>query len=228
MRLGGIHNFILAALLGLPALGSATDVQSISELNEAQKLVFIEDHLQGVPEGSRLDYSFKSATQDSDSFSDKVEVRVMKVVSDHKRDLEFNFLSGENHIDFTPAKGYTGNPVIIHFLERDILLMARNTGGYNGFFRNRIRDSFKNPAEVREVKVPYHDREVVGTEIIVTPFVADPFADNFKLYENKRYEFIFSDQVPGGLYRIHTQVPGDNGKDVLIDEDLTLVDMTSE
>jgi len=229
MRLGGIFPIIFTALLVAPTLGSATDAEPAPELNQAQQLVFFEDHMQGVPAGSRLDYGFKSTTldSDSDSFSDKVEVKVTKVVSDHKRDLEFNFLNGENHIDFSPAKAYRGNPVLIHFLERDILQMARSTGGFNGFFRNRIRDSFKRPAEVRDVKIPYHDKQVNGTEIIVTPFVADPFADNFKLYENKRYEFIFSDQVPGGIYRIHTQVPGDNGKDVLIDEEMTFLDITS-
>ncbi len=227
MRPSRIFHTVLTALLMSPILVSASDTPPPPELNPAQKLVFYKDHMQGVSAGSRLDYGFKSTTLDADSFSDKVEVKVTKVVAEHKRDLEFNFLNGENHIDFSPAMAYKGNPVLIHFLERDIQQMARNTGGFNGFYRNRIRDSFKQPVEVREVKIPYHDKQVDGTEIVITPFVADPYVDNFKLYENKRYEFVFSDQVPGGIYRIRTQVPGDDGKQVLIDEEMTFLDMKS-
>jgi hypothetical protein len=41
------------------------------------------------------------------------------------------------------------------------------------------------------------------------------------MFEHKRYEFIFSDDVPGGVYRIHTQVPDAKSRQVLIDEDMT-------
>jgi hypothetical protein len=157
-------------------------------------------------------------TQGEDEISDKIEVKVIDVVGEGKRDLEFNFLSGSRHIDFSPAKAYTGNPVLIHFLERDISVMSKDTGGWNGYFRNRIRDSFKHPVEVRDIKFQFEGKELGGTEVIVTPFVADPNADNFKLYVNKRYEFVFSDQVPGGIYSIHTQVPNEKGDSVLIDE----------
>jgi hypothetical protein len=217
---------LLAAVLIAPALSTATEGSPPASLNEAQKLFFYKDHLKGVPKGSLLDYDFKSVTKDAESFTDHIEIKVTDVVGEGKRDLEFNFLSGEHHINFTPAKAYSGNPIMIHFLERDIAQMAKDTGGSNGFFRNRIRDSFKSPSAVREVKFQFNGASLEGTEIIVTPFVANPYADNFKLYVNKRYEFIFSDQIPGGVYRIHTQVPGEDEKSVLIDEDMTFRQIT--
>lgn len=217
---------IVAALLFSPILSAGTGVLPPPDLNNAQRLVFFKDHLEGVAKGSLLDYAFTSTTKGVDSFTDNIEIRVTDVVGEGKRDLEFNFLSGPRHIDFTPAKAYKGNPVIIHFLERDISLMAKDTGGSNGFFRNRIRDSFKQPIEVRDMKFQFNGKELVGTEIIVTPFVSDPYADNFRLYVKKRYEFIFCEQVPGGIYRIHTQVPGDNGEGVLIDEEMTFRQIT--
>jgi hypothetical protein len=160
-------------------------------------------------------------TKDAESFTDRIELKVTDVVAEDKRDLEFNFLTGSHHIDFSPAKAYRGNPVIIHFLERDISKMVRDTGGRNGFFRSRIRNAFKKPAEVRDITFKLNGKQLSGTEIVVTPFVTDPDADKFKLYVNKRYEFVFSDQVPGGVYRIHTEVPSDNGDSVLIDEEMT-------
>jgi hypothetical protein len=217
---------ILSTLLFLSSAVLATNVLPPPSLNEAQKLFFYKDHLKGVPKGSRIDYGFKSITKDAESFSDKVELKVIDVVAEGKRDLEFNFLTGSNHVEFSPAKAYTGNPIMIHFLERDISLMAKNSGGNNGYFRNRIRDSFKIPVEVRDVKFQLDGKEMSGTKIVVTPFVADPYADNFKLYVNKRYEFIFSEQVPGGVYRIHTKVPSDKGDSILIDEDMTFRQIT--
>lgn len=217
---------IAAILLFSPTLFSANKVMPPPDLNKAQKLVFFKDHLKGVPKGSRLDYGFKSTTKDADSFSDEIKITVTKVVDERKRDLEFNFLTGAHHIDFTPAKSYTGNPVIIHFLERDISQMARDTGGFNGYFRNRIRDAFKQPTEMRAVKIQYHGKELDGTEVVVTPFATDPNITNFQLYAHKRYEFIFSDQVPGGIYRIHTLVPSDDGKSALIDEEMTFQQIT--
>ncbi|PVV21548.1 MAG: hypothetical protein B6D79_13820 [gamma proteobacterium symbiont of Ctena orbiculata] len=214
------------ALLFIPAVSVATKVLPPPKLNQAQKLIFFKDHLMGVPKGSQIDYAFKSMTKDADSFSDKIEIKVIDVIAEGKRDLEFNFLSGSNHIDFSPAKSYSGNPVIIHFLERDISLMTKSTGGNIGFFRNRIRDSFKKPAELRDIKFQFKGKQISGTEIVVTPFVDDPYAENFELYINKRYEFIFSEQVPGGVYRIHTKVPNEKGDGVLIDEDMTFRNIT--
>jgi hypothetical protein len=226
MPIRSIVTVIVSVLLFSPIVTAGTTVLPPPNLNRAQKLVFFEDHLKGVGKGSQIDYLFKSRTQGEEDFSDHVEIKVTDVVEEGKRDLEFNFLSGERHIDFTPARAYKGNPVLIHFLERDISLMAKDTGGHNGYFRNRIRDSFKHPLEVRDIKFQFDGKELGGTEIIVTPFVADPNADNFKLYVNKRYEFVFSDQVPGGVYRIHTLVPSEKGDGVLIDEDMTFRQLT--
>jgi hypothetical protein len=211
---------ILFALLCSTPMLAETRILPPPKLNEAQKLIFFKDHLKGVTKGSQIDYDFKSVTGE-EQFKDKITVKITEIVSDGKRDLEFDFLSGSHHIDFTPAKGYTGNPVIIHFLERDISLLAKDTGGWNGYFRNRIRDSFKNPVHVNEVEFKFNGNDLKGTEVVVTPFIGDPNAANFKLYVNKRYEFLFSDQVPGGIYRIRTLVPSEDGKQVLIDEGMT-------
>ncbi|MEJ2464982.1 MAG: hypothetical protein P8045_04660 [Candidatus Thiodiazotropha sp.] len=219
---------LLAALLLLPISALATDKVPPPGLNKAQLLVFFKDHLKGVGKDSLLDYDFKSETKDAESFTDHIEVKVTNVVDESKRDMEFNFLTGSHHINFSPAKGYTGNPVLIHFLERDISLMTKDAGGFSGFYRNRIRDSFKQPSEIKAVKFQLNGKDLEGTEIIVTPFVGDPFAKNFKLYENKRYEFIFSDQVPGGIYRIHTQVPDATNGSVLIDESMTFREIMNQ
>jgi hypothetical protein len=221
MLKSGITSVTLLSILLTTTTALATKVLPPPKLNQAQKLVFFEDHLKGIPKGSKINYGFRSVTKDAESFTDRIEIKVTDVVAEDKRDLEFNFLTGSHHIDFSPAKAYRGNPVIIHFLERDISKMVRDTGGRNGFFRSRIRNSFKKPAEFRDINFTHNGKPMSGTEIVVTPFITDPDVDKFKLYANKRYQFVFSDQVPGGVYRIHTEVPSDKGDSVLIDEEMT-------
>ncbi len=214
----------LTLLFSVPAF---TTAQAPSpELNRAQQLVFVENHLQNVPKGSNLTYDFNSQTEGVESYSDTVRITVTEVLADDRRNLEFNFLNGSHHIDFSPAMGYSGNPVIIHFLERDISQMARETGGWSGYFRNRIRDAFSRPVSVRDVKIAFQGRDMDGVEVIVEPFASDPNIRNFEAYANKRYEFTFSTQVPGGVYRIHTRVPGEDGVGVFIDETLTFNQLT--
>jgi hypothetical protein len=217
---------ILTLLFSTPAFTTAQTPPA--ELNRAQQLVFVENHIQNVPRGSILTYAFNSETKGVERYSDTVKITVTGVLEDGRRNLEFDFLSGPHHIDFSPAQGYSGNPVIIHFLERDISRMARETSGWSGYFRNRIRDSFGQPVSVRDIKISLQGRELNGVEVVVEPFVSDPNIQNFEAYANKRYEFIFSDQIPGGVYRIHTRVPGENGADVFIDEALTFTQLTEK
>ncbi|MCM8854834.1 MAG: hypothetical protein LC541_08545 [Candidatus Thiodiazotropha sp.] len=217
----------LVTLLLIMASVFAAEAAPPAELNRAQQLMFIKDHLQGVFKGSCLNYNFSSVTKGAESFTDKIKVTVTDVVGESQRNLEFDFLSGPHHIDFSPAVGYTGNPVIIHFMERDISRMSKDSGGSNSYFRNRIRDSFKQPTEIRDIKITFDGKEVNGTEVVVTPFIADPNAvTNLKMYIHKRYEITFSDQVPGGIYRIHTVVPDENGKSASIDEAMTFQKLT--
>ena len=219
---------VLALSLFANAPALAAEEAAPVQLNQAQQLVFMQDHLWDIPKGSSLNYIFTSETKDVESYSDRVKITVTNVTEDAGRDLEFDFLSGPNHIDFTPAVGYTGNPVIIHFLERDISQMVSETDGTNGYFRNRIRKSFSQPKRVRDIKLSFQGKELDGVEVVVEPFISDPNVAQFQIYAKKRYEFTFSEQVPGGVYRIHTLVPGENGVGVLIDEELKFHQLTPE
>ncbi len=218
---------IIAVCFCAVSLSLSADNHIPPNMNKAQILFFFHDHLNGVTKGSHIDYAFKHSSEADEEFTDHISMDVKDVHEGGKRDLVFDFLSGKNHIEFSPAMGYQGNPVIIHFLERDISMMAQDTGGSNGFFRNRIRDAFQKPEKVEEVSFQLDGKTLKGTQIVVTPFVGNRYVDNFKIFEHKRYEFIFSDDVPGGVYRIHTQVPDAKNKQVLIDEEMTFKQITS-
>lgn len=216
---------LTGALLSLTPAVEAAEAGPPPEVSEAQRLVFMNDGLRDIADGSVISYDFARQGKAVEAFSDTVKVKVTAVREDGRRNLEFDFLTGPNHIDFHPAKAYLGNPVIIHFLERDILEMSKQTDGNIGYFRNRIRKSLAN-AEVHPARVDVQGRALDAVEVAVSPFRDDPSVGNFQMYANKRYGFLFSAEVPGGLYRIHTLVPDENGEAVMTDETITFRDIS--
>jgi len=221
---------LLAALLlagaataapdGTPAAAPQTDQEPAPRLTQAQQLVFANDLMQKVPAGSVLEYRFTRHGKDLPDYQDRITVTVTCVADDGKRDLQFDFLSGGHHLDFQPATAYRGNPVPIQFLERDIKELAAATEGASGYFRNRLRAAFAQ-AQSEPVTIPVDGQEVPGVRITLKPFAGDPNSARFKDYADKGYEFLFSEQVPGGLYQISTRVPSAGSDAPLIEEQLT-------
>jgi hypothetical protein len=215
-----------AVLILVGSAAAAADAPPAPGLNEAQRLVFMNDSLRDLSAGSVLIYDFSHKDKETKGFSDRVKLTVTRVLGDGKRDLTFDFLTGNRHVAFHPAAAYKGNPVPIQFLERDVDEMARSVDGRAGYFQSRIRRAFFHP-QVRPVKISFQGKEVNGVEVSVAPFVNDPNIERFRAYAHKQYEFLFSDQVPGGLYRIRTVVPGEKDATPVIEEDLTFSRLTS-
>jgi len=213
---------LMGTLVMVSALATAADTD-VPELNQAQQLVFMEDHLRDIPRDRVLSYDFESHVKGMEDVADTVRMTVTEVREDNTRNLSFEFLTGSHHIDFHDAEGYRGNPIIIQFLERDIRDMAQATGGSTDYFRNRIRKSFADP-QIRGTRISLDGKDMDAVEVVVTPFVKDPNIARFQRYAQKRYELIFAEGVPGGLYRIHTLVPTDDG--VQIEEQLTFSRVT--
>ncbi|MCB1858587.1 MAG: hypothetical protein KDI63_09955 [Gammaproteobacteria bacterium] len=203
-----------------PQTGAVGGDDPAAQLNPAQQMFFLGNHLKGVSPGSILHYQLQGATQGEAPFTDWARITVTGAAGADKHNMEFEFLSGTRHLDFAPAADYVGNPILIHFLEYDINQMAKATGGRNGYFRNAIRRAFATPV-MRPTTIAFAGETLQATEIIVKPFVNDRNIDSFQIYQDKRYEFIFSDQIPGSVYRIHSVVPGENGNGLFQEETLT-------
>ncbi len=227
------HGVLAAALLSTALAASAAETSSSGtpaapkvtpepapEVNRAQQLVFLNDLMQNVPAGSVVEYRFTRHGRDLKDYQDRATVTVSRVAADGRRDLQFDFLSGGQHLDFHAASDYQGNPTPIHFLERDIKEMAEATEGDIGYFRNRIRKAFTHP-DVRPARISLGDKELEAVQITLRPFVDDPNLQHFKEYANKRYDFLFSEQVPGGLFQIRTLVPAESGDTPVLEEQLT-------
>jgi len=203
----------LSALLTLTALsmpGLAAVDEPPPELNQAQTLVFMGDHLQQIAEGKTVVYDFTRRMTGQPEQHDEIRMTVTKVRDDALRNLSFEFLSGPDRIAFPPAEGYRGNPIPVQFLERDIRDMAQATGNSPAYFRNRIRKAFRDP-QIEKTRLAIDGVELDTVEITVVPFKADKNVAQFEGYADKQYRFAYSDQIPGGLVSIQTRMAGASG-----------------
>lgn len=210
----------LPAILTLTTLlmtGLAAAAEPQEDLNQAQLLIFMGDHLQQIPEGKTAVYRFTRRVTGQPEQHDEVKMTVTKLRDDRLRNLSFEFLSGPDRLPFPPAQGYRGNPVPVQFLERDIRDMAQATGSTAAYFRNRIRKAFRTPL-IEKSRLVMEDRELDTVEITVKPFQTDINVARFEGYADKQYRFAYSDQVPGGLISVQTRMSGGNGE--VLEEEL--------
>ncbi|MEY4729535.1 MAG: hypothetical protein RL020_693, partial [Pseudomonadota bacterium] len=168
------------------------------------------------------------------AFDDQVKVELKKNASG--KTAAVTFLTGERKAaELQPVDSATGNPVLLGFLERDLVEMKRLTGGATAYFRKRIRLALVDKAEVKATTFTYDGKEIKGTEISVRPFIDDPMKQKMEKYINKNYVFVLSEQVPGGIYQIRTSIPatgkieggkGNASSMSMIEETMTLTKQT--
>jgi hypothetical protein len=200
MRMRNVAALVAALIFASPSGMAETD----AALSPAQHLLFASDHLHTITTPAVLRYSF--AVTGEGGFVDGVAIGI-DPRPDGTKDVRIDFLGGERHLPFAPVSGFKGNPVLMFFLERDVIEMHRATGGSALYFRNRIREAFADRATMRPVQVAIGGREQEGTEVTLLPFREDPMIARFAAYREKSYRFVLVDAVPGTIYQIRTQVP---------------------
>jgi hypothetical protein len=207
-----------ALILALATTAAAEDTRPLSP---AQIALFETDHLGPIQAPERLQYRFDhTTTNDAEHYVDEVNLDV-RPRGDGAKDIWVEFLTGERRMRFPPLSAFHGNPLLMYFLERDVVTMREQTGGAATYFRNRIRHAFVDKAQLREIEVTRDGKTVPATEITLTPFHGDARIAVFPGLGEKRYRFVLSDAVPGGVYEIASEVPGPAGAPPRVKETLT-------
>jgi hypothetical protein len=96
--------------------------------------------------------------------------------------------------------------VLLGFLEHDIAEMKRLTGGSSSYFRKRIRMALAQGAQVSLQPITYQGKTIQAQAVRIQPYLNDPMHARFEKYLHKTYTFVLSDQVPGGLYQLHSSL----------------------
>lgn len=203
----------VAAALAVAQPAAAQDVSA------AETLLFQTNHLNNVHAPTTLTYAFHQEGTAEPGFDDQVRL----VLADGKPAATLQFLTGPRQTTAPALDDVEGNPVLLGFLEHDIAGMQHLTGGSSNYFRKRIRLALADAAQVRPYHFTYAGHGVDGREIVILPYRNDPMHARFEPYVGKRYTFVVSSQVPGGVYQMRAVTPGARGSPALQDETLTLV-----
>ena len=208
----------LAALLLMTATGALA-------APTGSDLFFEKPYLNSVPPGTKIAYDYKHvATEEKlgESFDEKLELNVSAPPEDaSKRIAAVDIWRGDRHNEAGPFPTMNGNPISLVLLERDVKEMAQLTKGSPFYLRNRVRDSIAN-GTVEATTFDYAGKPVEGWKLTMAPFANDPNKDKLAEVAGRRYEFLFSDAVPGGLYAIRVVTPKADGKSNIIETKLTL------
>lgn len=199
------YELLIGAALALGVAGQATAAEDPPPLSPAQIALFESDHLKSITKPVRLDYAFEHRGGAGD-FTDKVSETIRAVHEDGGKDVAVEFLSGEHQTNFPQVNGFHGNPVLMYFLEHDVVELRQATGGAATYFRNRIRRAFLD-AQMHPTEVTVDGKTQAATEIVITPFRNDAQIARFPGVADKSYRFVLCDAVPGTIYQISTSVP---------------------
>jgi len=174
-------------------------------ISEAERLLFLTDHLGNVVPPATLSYEYKKTGSAEAGFTDSVQIRV-RAAGDGAKVVAVTFFTRERQIALPEVAKPEGNPLLLYFLEHDIREMERRTGGKARYFQKAIRLALARAANVAKVSVSFEGRAVAAQEITITPYVDDPLKDRIGKYATKIYVFTLSPDVPGGIYSVRTVV----------------------
>lgn len=207
-----IGRIFIGTTLGVAVMlaSASTSVAAASEqgdqsLTPAQVALFESNHLKDITKPVRLEYAFSHQGGVGD-FDDTITADIRDVRADGRKDVWVQFLSGKRQEKYPPAMGFNGNPLLMYFLEHDVVEMQQATGGSAGYFRNLIRAAFLN-ADMHPAKVTFKGKTYDGREIVISPFRQDSHLAQFPAFRDKTYHFILCDSLPGTIYQISTTVP---------------------
>jgi len=219
------YEALIGVALALGVAGPAAADDRPPPLSPAQIALFESDHMKSITKPTRLDYAFEHHGG-ADNFDDKVSETIRDVHENGSKDVSVEFLSGEHQTNFPPVTGFHGNPVLMYFLEHDVMELHQATGGATLYFRNRIRRAFFDGADVHPTEVTVGGKTQAATEIVITPFRNDAQVARFPGVTEKSYRFVLCDAVPGTIYQISTSVPkpaapGNQAASAAFDESMT-------
>lgn len=214
----------IVLLLALPAPAAAAP--------DASSLIFEAAALADVPTGTTMVYRLDHTASGGDagagraSSTSTVELSLQSDPSGG-RQARIEIVTGERRQDAGAFPSTVGNPAVLLVLERDVAELSRRLGGSPFYLRNRIREALGSTTPAEPTRLTFGGRALDGWHVAVSPFAHDRNRDRLREHAARRYEFTFSDAVPGGLYEIRLATPAPDGG-ALVEDRLVLEAVRSQ
>jgi hypothetical protein len=197
-------------VFGLAAVSLRSAAES-TELSEAEIEIFMKDRLGALEPPTRLHYRVKRRGSLQPEFDQSADLTLTS--DDGRTTSQVSYLSGEQRLDLPSIGNPTGNPILLHFLEREVRELSRLTGGSTNYYRKRMRMALANHEQVVDTRIDVGERSVPARLIRIRPYHDDPARARYEKFANRYYEMAFSEQVPGGIVRLHAELRADEADD---------------
>lgn len=192
--------------MGIVALSHAADP---SEFTEAERQMFVTDHLGSLATPATLHYRTERRGSLQEPIDDKAVLHLKR-----ENDMlvaSVDWMSGSNRLELPPFDDIKGNPVLLHFLEREIREMNRLTGGSMNYYRKRIRMALAQSPGVEDTTADFQGRKVAATRITISPYLDDPARARYEKYAARNYTIVLSDEVPGVVLAVTAELRDGGG-----------------
>ena len=194
-----VTNLIVTVGLCISAQG-ADSGQENSRFSEAERRLWFDEQLVSISRPTDFIYSFEKIGSLEGSFRDEVRFSVERVNEDGTKMATLTFFTGERNY---PVPSLQGDVYEMNRLT-DLQGTARERWRY---FQRRIKLALSESATVREITFEFDGRIWNGCEVYFEPYKNDPKRNFFEQLARKSYRVIVSEDLPGYLYRIETNVP---------------------
>lgn len=181
------------------------------DITGAETRLFRTDHLGNVAAPKKLHYRFERRGVLQPAVDDDATLSVSIV--DGRRQTDADYLHGEQRMELPPITDVDGNPILLHFLERELREMNRLTRGSVSYYRKRIRMALAADPPITEVTVDHQGRQVAAQRIRVDPYLDDPARNRYPKFATRFYTLILSKDIPGEIYQLRAELlePGKDG-----------------
>ncbi len=176
-------------------------------LSPAQIALFETPHLKTIDHPEALHYSFERIG--ITPLTDTVTVKIETVHPDGTKLVGFDFLTGDNHQFYPAVDNFSGNPLLMLFLEHDVQEMKQQVGVAAAYLRDRVRAAFVDQATMSDTTIELNGKKVPAKLITLRPFAKDTRFEHLPTVQGKTYSFVLADDVPGEIQSLKTETPGD-------------------
>lgn len=236
----GFATALRAGLLGLLLVGAPvlaqtadspqapTETQAEVQFSEAENLLWMTDQLRAVTAPGVITYSFVKDGSYEEGFEDSIEFTISKVHADGMKAAAIRFFTGQRNFPVPPVDSTDVNPVLKVYFQGDVYEMNRLTDPDRKakerwrYFQRRIKFALSEGAKVSDTEVEFDGRKYKAKQVFFEPYVNDPKRPQFEKFATKQYTVVVAEDLPGYVYEVRTEVPGQDGQPPLLRERLKI------
>ena len=188
----------------------AVAVSAAAEAPTAVALIFDHQHLQNTKKGDEITYNFARTVSDEkltgSAFKDEIKLKIEDVDKDGKKNVALLVYTGERAREKKEVTEITINPMFVVAMQQAVSSYKMVAGGDFSYLKHNFSMALKDSAKVDPVKIDYNGKTVDGYRIGIVPFEKDQNVAKMKGYESSAFTFVVSDNVPGEIVEILTEI----------------------